>query len=148
MTTKRLALAAVALLGGTPWTAHADIIYNHFGEPGDTFDTAPNSAWQQLGPSANPPLNRPVRIAMSFTVSGTTDFTFTHARLAMGLVSGSNQITLLRYANDTATGTPAFPPLDSIALSRALTSNPDGSVVTFTSTTHVRPSNRTIPEDT
>jgi hypothetical protein len=120
-------LPVLALLLGAGST-RADLIFSDFGQPGDTYNT--HLDYSESGPSNIS--GSPARFAMSFTVGGTTDFNFTQARLALGLASGTNQITLELFATDTATGKPASPPLDSISLTNALST---GSVVTFTSTT-------------
>jgi hypothetical protein len=123
-----LTVAAVLLSGGS---ARADFIYTSFGEPGDTHLTGSNVS-AEAGPTSGSGLGS-IRSAFSFTVGGTTDFTFAQARLAMWLGSGTNQITLELFATDTATGKPGTL-LDSISVTNALTSAGSGSVVTFTST--------------
>jgi hypothetical protein len=130
-----LILAALALLMGGGSTRAGTILYSNFGEPGDTYN--PDIGWGESGP--NVPTQTVLRQAFSFTVGGTTDFTFTQARLALASISGPNQIALELFATETATGKLASTPLESISLTNAMPSRPLASivpVVTFSSATH------------
>jgi hypothetical protein len=86
-------LAALAVSLSLAGQAPADVIYSTLG-PGDSYDNR-SGAWTESGPDAT--LAPTWRQAESFRVPVDGDYVFQGARLALGLISGPNEIDLRLY---------------------------------------------------
>jgi MYXO-CTERM domain-containing protein len=88
--TWRLAACVVVFAAGVAGPARADVLYSNLG-PGESYQQ--NGGLIESGPNT---ILGPFRQGFAFTVGG-TDTVFDSARLALGLISGANEMDLRLY---------------------------------------------------
>jgi hypothetical protein len=89
-----LGLATLTLLASVAAPARADIIFNDFG-PGGTYNTS--TGYTISGPTSN--VGTAFTQGNAFTITPTSDFLLQQVQLAVGLVSGPNEVVVTLRAD-------------------------------------------------